>query len=111
MPTLLDLARMVARSTTPRLLSSSNTFVPTFRKPGDVSTTLSGWYCPDAKAAAMMNGLMLEPGSKMSVAARLRYRPGFSCSRSLGLYDGWLTMASTSPVSTSITMTEPACAR
>jgi hypothetical protein len=35
-----------------------------------VSTTLSGRYWPEARAAAMMNGLMEEPGSKMSVAAR-----------------------------------------
>ena len=72
-PTLLDLARMVARSMTPRSCSSSNTLLPTWMKPGEVSTTLSGRYWPEASAAAMMNGLMLEPGSKMSVAARLRY--------------------------------------
>ena len=107
-PTLLDFARMVARSITPRLDSSSNTLFPTWMKPGEVSTTLSGRYWPDARAAAMMNGLMLEPGSKMSVTARLRYRAGFNCSRSFGLYEGWSTMASTSPVSTSMTITEPA---
>src|SRR5580698_10106601 len=87
-PTLLDLARIVARSMEPKLCSSSNTFEPTFKNPGDVSMTLSGLYCPDANAAAMMKGLMLEPGSKISVAARLRYIAGFSCSRSFGLYEG-----------------------
>jgi hypothetical protein len=71
-PTLLDFARMVARSMTPRLVSSSNTLVPTLKKPGEVSTTLSARYCPEASAAAMMKGLTLEPGSKISVAARLR---------------------------------------
>ncbi len=71
-PTLLDLARSVAKLIWPRSCSSSNTLSPTFKNPGDVSTTLSARYCPDASADAMMNGLMLEPGSKMSVAARFR---------------------------------------
>src|SRR5580700_9322981 len=87
-PTLLDLARIVAKSITPKLCSSSSILLPTLKNPGEVSTTLSGLYCPEARAAAIMKGLMLEPGSKISVAARLRYRPGFNCSRSFGLYEG-----------------------
>src|SRR5580698_5839945 len=87
-PTLLDFARIVAKSMTPKLCSSSSTLLPTLKNPGDVSTTLSGWYCPEARAAATMKGLTLEPGSKISVAARLRYSPAFNCSRSLGLYEG-----------------------
>ncbi len=45
----------------------------------------------------------------MSVTARLRYVAGLSCERSFGLYEGWFTIASTSPVCTSSTTTEPAC--
>src|SRR5579863_10381093 len=107
MPTLLDFARIVARSIAPKLCSSSSILLPTFMNPGEVSTMLSGRYCPEASAAAITKGFTLDPGSKMSVAARLRYRPGFSCSRSLGLYEGWFTMARTSPVSTSMTILKP----
>jgi hypothetical protein len=41
---------------------------------------------------------MLEPGSMMSVAARLRYMADVAWARSLGLKVGWLTMARISPV-------------
>ncbi len=58
----------------------------------------------------MTKGLMLEPGSKMSVTARLRRRATSNCMRSFGLNEGWLTIASTSPVAMSSTITVPACA-
>jgi hypothetical protein len=47
-PTLLDFASTVARSMAPKLCSSSNTLMPTLMKPGEVSTTLSGRYWPEA---------------------------------------------------------------
>ena len=42
-------------------------------------------YLPEAMPAATKNGLMDEPGSKMSVTARLRYVAGCIWSRSFGL--------------------------
>ena len=85
MPTLEDLASTVARPMAPRLCSSSKVVAPTWMKPGAVSMTLSALNLPDARAAATMNGLTLEPGSNRSVTARLRYAAGTICSRSLGL--------------------------
>src|SRR5688500_16154411 len=72
MPTLLDLASTVVSEIAPRLCLSGILLMPTFTNPGDVSMMVLAWYRPDAMPAAAMNGLMLEPGSKMSVAARLR---------------------------------------
>ena len=46
--------------------------MPTRTKPGEVSMMVFGVVAPGREPAAAMNGLMLEPGSKMSVAARLR---------------------------------------
>ena len=42
------------------------------RNPGDVSTIVVGLKPPLSIAAAITSGLKLEPGSKMSVIARLR---------------------------------------
>ena len=72
MPTFEDLARIVARSTTPRLCGSSMTLVETLMNPGFVSMTLLALNFPDCRAAATTNGLIDEPGSRMSVTARLR---------------------------------------
>ena len=72
MPTLELLASTVAMSMAPRLCSSSKIFAPTLKKPGEVSMMLWSSYLPEAIPAATKNGLMDEPGSKMSVAARLR---------------------------------------
>ena len=42
MPTLLDLARIILRSTAPRLCLSVMFLMPTRKVPGAVSTTVSG---------------------------------------------------------------------
>ena len=42
------------------------------RRPGAVSIMVSGWYIPDMSAAAIVNGFMVEPGSKTSVTTRFR---------------------------------------
>ena len=56
----------------PRLRSSSITLMPTLMNPGFVSMTVFGLILPDVSPVATKNGLIDEPGSKMSVAARLR---------------------------------------
>ena len=87
---------------------SRTVLMPTRIEPGPVSISVSAWSRPVFMPAATTNGLMLEPGSKKSLVARLRYRDGRYCSRSFGLNAGWFTIASTSPVATSSTTTEPA---
>ena len=72
MPTFELLASTVAMSMAPRLCSSSKIFTPTLTNPGEVSMMLWLSYLPEARPAATKNGLMEEPGSKISVAARLR---------------------------------------
>jgi len=54
-------------------------------QPGSVLTTESGWYLPVASAAAMLNGLTVEPGSKTSIMARLRIAAGCRLRRLFGL--------------------------
>jgi len=53
---------------------------------------------PASSAAATTKGLMVEPGSKVSVMARLRILKVCRLSRALGLYEGVFTIAKTSPV-------------
>ena len=72
-PTLLDCASTVVSSTRPRFEWSDvilrRSIVST---PGLVSMIECGVYLPPSSAADITNGLKLEPGSKMSVTARLR---------------------------------------
>ena len=42
------------------------------RRPGEVSMTVWGRTRPVSSASAMVKGFMVEPGSKVSVSARLR---------------------------------------
>ena len=71
-PTLLLRTSSVLRSMRPRLLLSSMVFAPTVNQPGPVSTTDSALKRPLLSATATTSGLMLLPGSKMSLVARLR---------------------------------------
>ena len=61
----------------------------------------------DAKAAATVNGLMVEPGSNKSVTARLRWASCLLPLTAFGLNDGTLAMARTSPVRISNTTAVP----
>ena len=78
--------------------------------PGEVSITVSGVTRPDSSAQAATKGFIVEPGSKMSVSARLR-----SCSpvrfwRCPGLKLGTLASARISPLRASSTTALPALA-
>ena len=75
-------------------------------QPGEASIGVSGNQRPVSSAEATAKGFITEPGSNTSVMARLR-RPSLSKSELFGLYEGWLTMASTSPVLTSSSTTLP----
>ena len=77
---------------------------------GGVSITVSGVIKPLSKARAIVNGFMVEPGSKVSVITRLRMTEGSTPCRLFGLKVGILTIASTSPVFTSNTTIAPAFA-
>ncbi len=72
MPTLLDFSSTVRTSIVPRLCLSLTVLMPTRSVPGPVSISVSEWKRPVFMPAATMNGLMLEPGSKKSLVARLR---------------------------------------
>src|SRR5439155_10422352 len=74
--------------------------------PGAVSISDEGWTFPASSAAAIVNGLRVEPGSKMSVNARLRIRSRATRLRLLGLNDGRLASARISPLLAS-RMTRP----
>ena len=70
MPTLLDFASTVFTSIVPRSCLSRMVLMPT--RNGVASISVSAWKRPVFMPAATMNGLMLEPGSKKSLVARLR---------------------------------------
>jgi hypothetical protein len=78
--------------------------------PGAVSTTVSGRTRPASSAAAMVNGFSVDPGSKMSVSARLRIVAGATLLRLFGLYVGQFARARISPVFTSRITRPPAFA-
>ncbi len=72
-PTSLERASTVVSGILPRFVSSVVMIRPlTVKNPGDVSTIVVGLNPPLSIAAAITSGLKLEPGSKMSVIARLR---------------------------------------
>src|SRR5574343_342662 len=75
--------------------------------PGAQLMIESNLYLPRSSANAAMKGFMVEPGSKLSVTARLRSWPPESCERLFGLYVGQLASARISPDLTSATMTLP----
>ncbi|MCY1529487.1 hypothetical protein D9M68_646340 [compost metagenome] len=53
--------------------------------PGEVSTVISGVQRPLPSAAAIENGLTVEPGSNTSIIARLRMAAGCRLRRLFGL--------------------------
>ena len=65
---------------------------------------------PASSACATVNGLSTEPGSKVSVIARLRSCAPDKRSRLFGLYVGQLASARISPVLASTTTAPPALA-
>ena len=73
--------------------------------------TESARMTPASSAAATVNGFIVEPGSKTSVTARLRSCPARLERLPLGLNDGWLTIARTSPLRTSSSTSDPETAR
>ena len=60
--------------------------------------TVSGRTLPASSAAAIVNGFIVEPGSNVSVSARLRIRSRATLSRRFGLYVGQFASARISPV-------------
>ena len=75
-PTLLDFWMISVTVICGCGCSSRTSLVPT-RQVCGVSITLSGWNRPRSSTAAATNGLMVEPGSKVSITARLRIGPGW----------------------------------
>ncbi|MNC58433.1 hypothetical protein D3C75_1081620 [compost metagenome] len=72
-----------------------------------VLSTLFSFTTPRCNAVITTIGFTVEPGSKISVMARLRM-VSFGVSAILfGLYDGLLAIASTSPVFTSTSTAVP----
>jgi hypothetical protein len=70
-----------------------------------------GRITPASSAAATVNGLSVDPGSNVSVIARLRARRESKVERLFGLKAGRFAIARTSPVLTSSTTMPPAFAR
>ncbi len=83
---------------------------PITNQPGPVSMRVSGFATPASRAAATNRGFMVEPGSKVSVTARLRSRAASKVARLLGLKLVELARARISPVLASSTTTAPALA-
>ncbi|EVT82866.1 hypothetical protein Z046_31590 [Pseudomonas aeruginosa VRFPA09] len=54
-------------------------------QPGATLTWLFSSNLPEASAADMLNGLITEPGSKVSVRVRLRMKAGAKLARLFGL--------------------------
>ena len=74
-PTLLDFW-MISLTVNWGCGCVSRTSLAPTRQVSGVSMTLSGRYRPRSSTAAATKGLMVEPGSKVSITARLRIGPG-----------------------------------
>ena len=68
---------------------------------------LSSSNLPLKSAATIVKGLITEPGSYISCKARFLIPAMDSPDILLGLYEGWLAIASISPVIASITIAAP----
>ena len=84
--------------------------LPIVSSPASVWITVSGRTLPASSAAAIVNGFIVEPGSNVSVSARLRIFSRATLSRRLGLYVGQLASARISPLFASMTTRPPAFA-
>ena len=81
--------------------------MPIVSAPASVWITVSGRTLPASSAVAIVNGFIVEPGSNVSVSARLRIRSRATLLRRFGLYVGQFASARISPVFASM-MHEPA---
>src|SRR3546814_4815584 len=97
MPTLEFLGVTPVPVGTPGLRVSVVRYRPLGIQPGLVSISVSGVTTPASSAAATVSGFNVDPGSIRSVTARLRCDARWPDSTALGLYDGRLAIASTSP--------------
>src|SRR3546814_4919674 len=111
MPTLEFLGVTPVPVGTPGLRVSVVRYRPLGIQPGLVSISVSGVTTPASSAAATVSGFNVDPGSIRSVTARLRCDARWPDSTALGLYDGRLAIASTSPVCTSSTTADALSAR
>src|SRR5437879_2942190 len=78
--------------------------------PGAVSMIVAGVTLPESSAAAIVKGFIDDPGSKVSVSARLRILSFAARVRLFGLYAGQLARATISPVLASSMTMAPAFA-
>ena len=84
-PTLDDFWMTCSTVSAPSACASWIVAEPIVSVPGDVSITVSGRTRPASSAAAIVNGFIVEPGSNVSVSARLRIIAGTTLLRLLGL--------------------------
>ncbi len=85
MATLLDAFMASLSVTTPKPRMSRMVKRPMVRRPSPVSIRVSGRTSPRSSASAATIGLTVEPGSKVSVRARLRTCSPLRLRRWLGL--------------------------
>ena len=97
-PTLDDFWMTCSTVSAPSGCASWIVSGPIVSVPGAVSITVSGRTRPASSAAAIVNGFIVEPGSNVSVSARLRIIAGATLLRLLGLYVGQFASARISPV-------------